>query len=404
MKRRCLQERVIVGCSRPKRGTRHVVAGISLGISADPDVKLLWPISMRTIEMISAHIFGALCLLIAGFGAVDAKAGGTLVSGADWCRPERAHAVAARSLLDFASHHLNEQPNALPHLHTEGTLPHQGIRDESIAAERDWPIMREAALAWRISGDPRYLQQVDTYLLKWAGIYQADFNPIDETNLDGLIQAYAMTRAALQPQTRTAAQAFLRNLGNSYIERIQKGRHSSRDSTINNWQSHRIKLITLVAAALDDRAMLDSAHALFQQQLADNIRPDGSVFDFYQRDALHYVVYDLQPLVQAALAAKPYGVGGDWLHSQTPRGVSLAKALDWLRPYAEGQLSHQEFVHSKVGFDAARQHAGESGFSGQWDPKSSGTLFWLAAQLDRSYLPVAQKLAAQPPDWIGICD
>ena len=70
--------------------------------------------------------------------------------------------ASARRILAAAERHLDDKPHALAHVHTEGTLPHQGIRDESIEAERDWPLARQAALAWRVSAGARYLRQVDS--------------------------------------------------------------------------------------------------------------------------------------------------------------------------------------------------------------------------------------------------
>lgn len=313
---------------------------------------------------------------------------------ASLCQPAAANPAAN------AQRHLADQPAPLPHVHTEGTLPNHGIREQSIAAEKDWPLMRQAALAWRISGDPRYLRQVDDYLAAWADVYQPDFNPIDETNLDMLITAYALTADHLRLETRAASRRLISNLGNGYLAHIEQFHGPKKGTQTNNWQSHRIKLVTLAAAALNDQAMLEQAHQLFKQQVADNILPDGSVTDFQDRDALHYVVYDLEPLVQAALAAKPYG--GDWL-SLKANGASLGAALDWLVPYATGQRSHQEFLHTHVQFDKDRAKVGEPGYSGTWDAKSSATLFWLAAQLDKRYLPVATQLAAHPADWISTC-
>ncbi|XVJ45723.1 alginate lyase family protein [Pseudomonas sp. UBT] len=315
------------------------------------------------------------------------------------CQPAASNSTA-KALLAAAQRHLADPPAPLPHLHTEGTLPNQGIRAQSIAAEKDWPVMRQAALAWRLSGDPRYLKQVDDYLAAWADVYQPDFNPIDETNLDMLINAYALTADHLRLETRAASRRLISTLGNGYIAHIQQFHGQKKGTQTNNWQSHRVKLVTVAAAALGDQAMLEQAHQLFKQQVADNILPDGSVTDFQDRDALHYVVYDLEPLVQAALAAKPYG--GDWLNLKA-NGASLGAALDWLVPYANGQRSHQEFVHTHVQFDKDRAAVGEAGYSGTWEPKSSATLFWLAAQLDKRYLPTATQLAAHPADWISAC-
>lgn len=310
--------------------------------------------------------------------------------------------ASALRVLAAAEKHLDDRPHAVAHVHTEGTLPHQGIRDESLAAERDWPLMRQAALAWRLSADARYLHQVDDDLKAWTGTYVPDFNPIDETNLDGLIDAYVLTSAGLPAATREATRAWLRRLGEGYIQRIAAFGDPRPGTTTNNWQSHRVKLVTLAAAALGDPAMLKTARELFERQVANNIKANGEVIDFAERDALHYVVYDLQPLVTAALAAKPFG-DGDWLHHASPQGASLAKALDWLRPYAEGRKTHEEFVHTRVKFDREREQAGEKGYSGAWDPKSAATLYWLAAMLDPDYRPVAQRLSPEPPDWIGAC-
>ncbi|WP_266170112.1 alginate lyase family protein [Dyella subtropica] len=368
-------------------------------------------VSRRTIALTLSLVAG-LTTTLSGAAAMSVRKDMTPPRPVSLCQPVAPGAgeqnASAQKILAEAEKHLGDQPHALPHVHTEGTLPHQGTRDESIAAEKDWPLMRQAALAWRLSADPRYLQQVNDYLAAWASTYQPDFNPIDETNLDGLIDAYVLASNGLHPETRDATRALLRKLGNGYIERIQQFHGQQlheprRGTTINNWQSHRVKLVTMVAAALGDTAMLNTARVLFQQQVADNILPDGSVIDFKERDALHYVVYDLQPLVQAALAAKPFDSGGDWLRHTAPGGASLGKALDWLQPYAEGQRSHQEFVHTSVKFDLDRARVGEAGYSGLWDPKTSSTLYWLAAQLDGRYLPVAQQLAPQPPAWIGAC-
>jgi len=323
----------------------------------------------------------------------------SMTIAASLCQPAATN-PAANALLAAAQRHLVDAPAPLPHVHTEGTLPNQGIREQSLVAEKDWPLMRQAALAWRISGDPRYLRQVDDYLAAWADVYQPDFNPIDETNLDMLITAYALTADHLRLETRAASRRLISSLGNGYLAHIEQFHGQKKGTQTNNWQSHRVKLVALAAAALNDQAMLEQAHQLFKQQVADNILPDGSVTDFQDRDALHYVVYDLEPLVQAALAAKPYG--GDWLNLKS-NGASLGAALDWLVPYATGQRSHQEFLHTHVQFDKDRAKVGEAGYSGTWDAKSSATLFWLAAQLDKRYLPVATQLAAHPADWISAC-
>ncbi|UNA37238.1 alginate lyase family protein [Klebsiella variicola subsp. variicola] len=94
-------------------------------------------------------------------------------------------------------------------------------------------------------------------------------------------------------------------------------------SWYSNWQSHRIKLITLIAVATDNDHLFKESRRLFQKQIEENMNSEGEVVDFKQRDAIHYVVYDLQPLLQAALAA--LSRGEDWYHWTAPNNASLEK-------------------------------------------------------------------------------
>jgi Alginate lyase len=308
---------------------------------------------------------------------------------------------SVHAMIVEAQAHMNDEPHPLPRLHTEGTLPHEGIYDESVAAEQELDLMRDTALAWRATADPRFLKMVDRFLLAWIKTYAPSFDPIDETHLDSLILAYDLTASALSASTRNAAINFLQVLGNGYIARTDNAKRPLNSTFTNNWQSHRVKLIAMSAFALDDRKMIEAARRLFAAQLQNNIGGDGQVLDFGERDAIHYVVYDLEPLTMAALAARRHRI--DWLNQRAPNGATLQAGLNWLVPYATGKQTHDEFVHSQVPFDGARRDAGVPGFSGPWDPKSAGTLFYLASRLDKRYLPVAQHLAAKPPAWLGVC-
>lgn len=341
-----------------------------------------------------------LAVLLSGLLALPAPAGTATGAAPRWWCPLAASAADAAHtdpVVAEALAHVGDPPHALVRVHTQGLLPHQGIHDLSERAERDWPRALRAAVAWRRSGDPTLLAQVDRYLAAWSGRYRPSFNPIDETNLSRLFAAYALSRDALAPATRTATAALIRTLGEGYIRRLDRRRGSTYINDINNWQSHRIKLVATAAAALGDPAMLDDAHRLFRAQVAANIRVDGSTVDFAQRDALHYVVYDLQPLVQAALAVSPYPGQHDWIQESRPDGASLADALAWLAPYARGARSHEEFVHTDEPFDIERREAGLHGYGGTWDARGSATLFAYASVLLPRYAPLARRLGAAPP-------
>ncbi|MEJ8799193.1 alginate lyase family protein [Trinickia caryophylli] len=315
---------------------------------------------------------------------------------------ERTNAApGVEGLMKSVKARLNDEPKPLARLHTEGTLPHEGVRDESLEAEKDLALMRDAALVWRATGDDRYLKLVDRFLLAWVQTYRPSFDPIDETHFDSLILAYDLTASALPVKTRNATAAFIAALGNGYVARIDREPRPLTGTFRNNWQSHRIKLISMAAFTLDDRKLIDAAQRLFVEQIGNNVSPDGVTADFAERDALHYATYDLEPLVAAALAARRHN--RNWLVVRGANGATLARALDWLAPYALGEKTHEEFAHSSVPFDAKRREAGVAGFSGPWDPKSAAELFHLAARLSGRYAPIALRLTPAPPAWVSVC-
>ncbi|WP_439273473.1 alginate lyase family protein [Pseudochrobactrum sp. HB0163] len=305
-------------------------------------------------------------------------------------------------ILNQAENELDLPPDPRPHLHTEGLLPGQGIFNQSVTAKADFQHMYIDALAYRADGDPRFLTKAQTYLEVWQQVYIPDFNPIDETQFGDFIKTYILIKAALSPAVRQKTEAFLRNLAEGYKQNIIKAENSKQNAQSYNGQSHSIKIFTLAAVALKDAAMLNQAQTFFDVQIARNIRPDGSVEDYYERDALHYVTYDLEPLAEAAIAA--HSAGREWLDPRSATGSSLRSAIDWLLPYAKGYKKHTEFVHSKVRFDRIRRQNGvQAEQIAPWPPSNSAKLYWLAAQLDRTYKALAMSLQPRPPYDILSC-
>jgi len=340
-------------------------------------------------------------------------AGASAAGAESWCSVGAAPDGVIQALRADADRLFAGHARAVAHVHTEGSLPHQGIRDESVEAERDLPLIRDEALLWHDAHDRAALERLSLLLEGWASLYQPNFNPIDETNFDALIDAYALAKDDLPPATRDKMTTLIRAWAEGYIQAMQSQKvpedksGTQAPSEVNNgskwatnWQSHRIKLATLAAVALDDSRLFDAARALFKQQIGTNLHADGMSTDFEERDALHYTVYDLEPLTRAAMAARLRGE--DWLTLKGDNGASLAAGLDWLLPYAKGEKIHEEYVQTRIKFDLQRRDAGVPGFSGQWQPDSSANLYWTAATLDGAYAPVAKALKPVPA-WVAGC-
>jgi len=279
---------------------------------------------------------------------------------------------ARAAVLRAADRAVGRTPKAMARVHMEGTLPGKGIYDESQEALRDLPAARDLALAGRLTGDPRYVEAARRIVKAWIEIYNVSFNPIDETSFDTLLVAWDLLPEAARAGLESGAGRLFRDLSEGYLAHPLKG-----NTAINNWNSHRVKLIALAAFALGDPALIARAHDAYRTQLRANIRADGSTLDFELRDAVHYVVYDLEPLAVAALAAGRHG--HDWVAEEN---AALIRGLAWLEPYAAGEKVHQEFARTTLAFDRTRRQAGLPGFDGPFDPKKARTAMALAARLD----------------------
>ncbi|QDZ07896.1 alginate lyase family protein [Sphingomonas panacisoli] len=314
----------------------------------------------------------------------------------------KAGSDVGRAIIARAHAALTRPPGAIPRLHTEGTLPGKGIREISLVAKRDQPIVLDLAMAWRLTGDRAFLAQAGRYLDAWASIYEVSLNPIDETGFDTLMMAYDLSRADLPADQRARIDAFWRRMATGYLEAMDSPALGHANT---NWQSHRVKLATMAAFETGDRALIDRARAAYRNQIAANLRADGSTFDFEERDALHYVTYDLEPLMMAALAANAHGE--DWYSWAAPSGASLPKSLDWLAQFANGTRTHIEFANSKVQFDRDRAAAGQDEYAPHpWKPEAALDTFWTARLLDRRFAPLANTLAANakrlPAAWLTL--
>jgi hypothetical protein len=328
---------------------------------------------------------------------------------------------AGQSTLAAAMNDLQRSPNPVTLLQIAGKLPHDPAYDKSVQAAGDLPVMTALALAYRLTGERKYLDAATRFIKAWASTYRTALNPIDDQDFYYFFVANDLVSSDLPPDVKSLVRNFDQQFAQGYLAEVEKapdpgtpeadtsnpiykGPHKPDPTRVNNFQSHRLKLGALAAFAAGDPELIKRARTGFERQIATNLRADGTVADFQDRDALHYVIYDLEPLLLVAMAAHAHGQ--DWYNYKSPTGSSLERALDWLVPYAEGEKSHQEFAHSNVPFDQTRAKAGVKGFSGPWDPKGSVTTFAyasvLAAKYRKTLSDVETHTGASPPGWVTL--
>lgn len=311
-----------------------------------------------------------------------------------------------RGLLKRADDALLAKPNPADTILSEGILQGDPRKTKTRKSLADMPKMYALAIAYKINGEQKYLDKASEFLLAWAIHNQPQGNPINDTNLDQIIFTYDLLKTNLKPDVVTAVKLWLNEVVKQEMKTLNKAL-AKRDSTkaYNNWNSHRIKTITQVVSALDARELINAAIQLYLVQISKNLRSDGSSFDFHERDALHYHVYDVDPLLVAAtILTRDSNVKGDFYTYTSKGGSSLKKSVEWLFPYFTGAIIHGEFVNSKVAFDKKRAQNGEKGYIAgtPFNPSEARTSIALAGYFDPKMISIYQqqaKTSSKYPTW-----
>jgi hypothetical protein len=294
------------------------------------------------------------------------------------------------ALLRWGDRQLTRESKARASIRVEGGIAGRGEYDESQEAQRDQVAIRDLALAAR-AGGAAHGAKAAALIGRWLDLYRPSFNPIDETIFENLFVAWDVLPEAARAPHEASMAKLLRDFAEGYISRFWNLRGNT---AINNWHSHRIKIAALAAFGTGDAKLIASMREAYAAHLWRTLRPDGPSVDFDERDAIHYVVYNLLPLCVACLAAREHGE--DWFALVAPSGASVPRSLAWVEPYATGEKTHAEFERSKVRFDFERRRAGVQGFEGNFEPVKARELFALAARLDPRHWPLAVKLGPTP--------
>jgi Alginate lyase len=297
---------------------------------------------------------------------------------------------------------LADNPKPIDVILTEGKLPQDPAKLKTEASLGDMQKIGALGYAFAVSVDPKYADKAREFILTWARTNHSAGDPIDDTNLEPLIVTYDLTRNTFSSDDRAIVDKYLRDVAAAELATAK----SKKNNHYNNWHSHRLKIVGLIAFTLHDQALIDETTRLYKDQIDHNIEADGSTYDFHERDALHYHLYDVAPLLTLAIVAQNSGV--DLYSYRSQSGATLRSAIDFLLPYAQGTKTHAEFVNSKVSFDRKRAEAGAKAYQAgaPFEPGSATSVFALAEFFDPSLLELVQTLSHKPaqkyPTWQSV--
>jgi len=280
-----------------------------------------------------------------------------------------------------------DKPNPVDTIRTEGLLKGNPIKTRTWEALKDMRKMYNLALLFRITGKNEYFNQSLNFLSTWAKQNQPGGNPIDDTNLDDAIEAYDLIKSKLNQKQNKLISAWLFNTAQA--EMHSKRMTAGRTTAMNNWNAHRLKIVGKIGYTINDQKIIDWTLEMLKKQIDTNLNADGTSWDFRERDAMHYHIYDLEPMLQLAIAIDRSN-GPNFYTYESNKGASIRKSVEWLIPYMNGEKQHEEYSHTKVKFDRDRAKNGEAGYGpgNFFKPISALPVFQLSIYFD----PEQQKI------------
>lgn len=250
---------------------------------------------------------------------------------------------------------------------------------------------------WQVTGDDAAAATLRDFILAWAQTYQPTGNDVNENKLFALFVAYQALRDTFNEEDRATVDAWLTRIGELHA----KGYHQHRNLT--NRFTKRLRILQVLGQTFDRPKWTSLAGKGYQRFISQSLRPDGTSFDLEHRDTLTYHNSALKPLLDLARGYGPAGC--QWYAWESADGASVKKSVDYVIPYAKGELQREEWTNSKVSLDRERAAAGVAYYQpGKlYDPKNAYELMLLASCFDRSLLPLARQLSDAPseqyPDW-----
>ncbi len=281
---------------------------------------------------------------------------------------------------------LTLNPNPIINIDSAGRLSNVPVKISSLLAIKDMNILSSLTWAYIFTNNNKFLVKAREYILTWIQVNSPGSNPINNTKLEALITCYCFIKPAFSEEENHLIKKYF----NAFVLQTKQNWNSQ-----NNWAAHAIKMAGLSAIASDNSTLLGEVINHYKNFAEKNLMPTGSTYDFHQRDALHYQVYDLEPLLTFALMVFLY-TGEDLYNYTTKNGGSIKNSVHFLTPYITREKVHYEFTRTSVKFDLARSKNGEEDFilGKPFNINKAIGVFCLASYFDDEVKQIAETLEA----------
>ena len=299
--------------------------------------------------------------------------------------------------------YLEEQPSPVDTIRTEGLLKGNPKKERTRLALADMNKMFVLALQYRLTGDQKYLHKCVEFLSAWAKINQPNGDPIDDTNLDKAVEAYDLIQQDIPTTDKKQIAQWLAETASTEIN--SKRMKAGRATAINNWNAHRLKVVGEIGYTLNNPDFINWTIENLKNHININLYADGTSLDFKERDAMHYHIYDLEPMLKLAIMIDR-AKGINFYDYESPKGSSIKKSVNWLIPYIKGEKQHEEYVNTTVKFDHDRAKNNEAGFAPgtMFKPDLALPVLKLSVYFDPAQAELLKSVNGDGKDWQMVLD
>ncbi len=162
-------------------------------------------------------------------------------------------------------------------------------------------------------------------------------------------------------------------------------------------------MIGIIGSITSNDSLMRFAQRGFRTYINTAYFPDGTSADLTQRDALHYHVGGLKPMLSAAINLSKFDTLFKLYNYPAPSGASIQKSVAYVVPYARGELERPEWVNTTVALDKERAAAGLAEYQpGKlFDPKEAVPLFEWAVYYQPAWYDIVGNQGFTST-WVGL--
>ena len=254
------------------------------------------------------------------------------------------------SIKNKADAHLKLEPSPVKMIHYEGLLETNPKRVETVKSLLDANKVLDLIYTGYGSSDAIYGEKIREIVLAWADVYEPTGNPINEHKFTSFFFGYHLNRDLFSVEEKQNVESWLSSMARKELE--------NRSVPNNNWQAKRLKIIGTIGCIIQDEELKEYALTGLKKYISTAYFPDGTSNDLKLRDALHYHLGGIKPMLDIFINLSKFDPRFDLYEYTDSLGTSIKKAVEYTIPYISGEKIRKEWVNTKVELDKKRAAAG----------------------------------------------